>query len=224
MATRKSAAAAALAEPATEDSTVNEECALPSAPEDEDAYEGDYEGGYNDEGGEDDAEDNGEEDETTDSTKAPEQPDRLTGDELLAKAEEMKLEGKGVGQIAWACGYYSVGKNGQERVLKAQFNQALLAAQGFQLGGGVTGAGRQHRGRDRARVVSTGVLQVSQLAARQIGAEPGRVFSVEYPTGDLVGPGAQILLTMTEEIDAIRPRTRGENPEQPSTPLLGRQG
>lgn len=211
MATRKSATA--LAKPVTEDPTVNDEGALPSAPEDE----GDYEGGYNDESGEDDAE---EEDEATDSTEAPEQPDRLTGDELLAKAEEMKLEGKGIGQIAWACGYYSVGKNGQERVLKAQFNQAVLAAQGFQPGGGVTGAGRQHRGRDRARVVSTGVLQVSQLAARQIGAEPGRVFSVEYPKGDLVGPGAQILLTMTEEIDAIRPRTRGESPEQPGTPLF----
>ena len=215
MATRKSAAA--LAEPVIEDPTVNEECALPSAPEDE----GDYEGDYDDEGDEDDAEDNGEESE---AHEAPEQPDRLTGDELLAKAQEMKLQGKGIGQIAWACGYYSVSDDGKERVLKAQFNQALLAAQGFQFGGGVTGAGRQHRGRDRARVVSTGVLQVSQLAARQIGAEPGRVFSVEYPTGDLVGPGAQILLTMTEEIDAIRPRTRGENHEQPGTPLLDQQG
>jgi hypothetical protein len=154
-----------------------------------------------------------------------EQPERKTGEDLLAFAQKLKSEGRSLGDIAYAAGYYSVNAEGKERVLKSQLNQALLAAQGFLPGSETAGKASQHRGRERARVVGTGMLQVSQLACRQIGAEPGRVFSVEYPTGEFVGPGAQILLTMTEEVDEIRSRRRkGEPVEESGTPLLDQEG
>ncbi len=166
------------------------------------------------------------EDETGDEEEPDdiEQPERVTGEELLAFAKELSAKGKSLGEIAYAAGYYSVNAEGKERVLTAQLNQAILAAQGFMFAR-PDGKASLHRGRERARVVGTGMLQVSQLACRQIGAEPGRVFSVEYPTGDLVGVGSQILLTMTGEVDEIRSRRRkGQPVEEPGAPLLGAEG
>jgi hypothetical protein len=171
-----------------------------------------------------DEEQPGDETDSEEESDGVEQPERVTGEELLAFAKELSAKGKSLGEIAYAAGYYSVNAEGKERVLTAQLNQAILAAQGFMFAR-PDGKASLHRGRERARVVGTGMLQVSQLACRQIGAEPGRVFSVEYPTGDLKGPGSQILLTMTEEVDEIRSRRRkGEPVEEPGAPLLGAEG
>lgn len=143
---------------------------------------------------------------------APEPPKRISGPELLEFYAQKKAAGLNHAQIAYAAGYYSVTKTGQERVMQAQFNEAYLAAQGIETGEPAS-SGRSHAGLSKARVSGQGILLVSQLATRHVGAEPGYVFEVSYP-GD-----GQILLSPTGEIKPVVPR-KGKPVEEPGTPLL----
>lgn len=159
------------------------------------------------------------ESESEDETEASVQdesdaPVRLTGQELLDFYADRKSAGYGHAEIAFDAGYYTVTKNNQERVMMAQFNQAYLEAQGVETGGKSTGTGRSHAGLTRARVSGQGILLVSQLATRHVGAVEGSVFEVSYP-----GDGA-ILLSPTGEIKPVVPRKSKESAEQPGTPLL----
>lgn len=176
-----------------------------------------------------DLEDEGDEDEQasacsfdpTDEDDEEGEPERLTGQELLDFVAQEKEKGRTVVQMAFDAGYRMVTKDGSERTLKAQFSQALLAAQGLDFDGPGTGGGTRTRaGMKRAKANSQCLIQVSQVAARAIGVQPGSVLTIDFPTGDLVGPGAQILLTLTDEVIAITPRRRGEAPEEPGAPLL----
>ncbi len=142
----------------------------------------------------------------------PAQPARLTGDDLLAFYEAKQGIGRKHAEIAYDAGYYTVTKSGQERVTMAQFNAAMLEAKGVNTGG-KSAAGRSHAGLTKARVSGQGILLVSQLATRHVGAEPGYVFEVSYP-GD-----GQILLTPTGEVKPVVPR-KGQSEEEPGTPLL----
>jgi hypothetical protein len=147
--------------------------------------------------------------------------ERLSGQELLDFYAAKKAEGFSHSDIAYKAGYYTVTQGGQERTMTAQFNEAMLLAQGIEIGGKPAAAGRSHAGMSKARVSGQGILLVSQLATRAVGAEPGAVFSVEYPTGEFAGPGAQILLTLTDEFKPVVTRKpKGEAKEEPGTPLL----
>lgn len=197
--------------------------AAPAPVADEVMEEPAYEAPEEDEGGYDENEeiDGDTEEESTEDSGDSEEPVRKVGQELLDFVEAKTAEGRTLTDIAYQAGYYTLTKTGSERVLKAQFNQALLEAKGYDLGGRSkgTGAGRGGSGLSRARVSGSGLLLVSQLAAREVGAIPGSVFSIEYPTGDLTGPGAQILLTLTDEFREVVPRgSRSE--EESGTPLL----
>lgn len=126
------------------------------------------------------------------------QAEQLTGAELMAFYQQKLQEGCSHDEIAFKAGYYSITKTGQERVLGSRFSEALLEAQGFPVGKKRSpGGGRSHAGLTRARVSGSGILLVSQLATRNVGAEPGAVFSVEYPAD------GQILLTMTGEVKPV---------------------
>ena len=139
-------------------------------------------------------------------------PARLIGQELIDFYNEKKEAGRAHAEIAFDAGYYTVTKAGQERVMMAQFNAAILEAQGISTGGKSSGAGRSHAGLTKARVSGQGILLVSQLATRHVGAEPGAVFEVSYP-----GDGA-IVLTPTGEIKPVVPRKKSA--EEPGAPLL----
>jgi hypothetical protein len=148
-------------------------------------------------------------------------PERLSGQELLDFYAAKKAEGFSHSDIAYKAGYYTVTQGGQERTMTAQFNEAMLLAQGIEIGGKPAAAGRSHAGMSKARVSGQGILLVSQLATRAVGAEPGAVFSVEYPTGEFAGPGAQILLTLTDEFKPVVTRkSKGKVEEEPGAPLL----
>lgn len=173
----------------------------------------------------------GEEPSGADSNSEPENtgdslPDRLEGEELLAFYASQKAAGRTHQEIAYNAGYITITKDGHERVLMARFNESFLEAQGVEVGAGrPSGVGRSREGATRARVSGQGILLVSQLATRALQALPGAVFTVEYPTGDATGPGAQILLTLTDQIDPVieRKSKRGQAAgaeEQPGTPLL----
>ncbi len=145
---------------------------------------------------------------------APTEPvTRLVGAGLLAFHGEQKAAGRTHAEIAFDAGYQTITKTGQERVMIAQFNKALLEAQGIETGGGPTGPGRSHAGETKARVSGQGILLVSQLATRKIGAKVGEVFDVSYPEGGC------ILLTPTGVVEPVKPR-KSEPVEQPGTLLL----
>lgn len=144
------------------------------------------------------------------SVPAAEEPVQLTGAELMAFYQQKMSEGVSHDEIARKAGYYSITKNGHERVLRAAFGEALLEAQGFPVGKKAAPAGRNYAGFSRARVSGSGILLVSQLATRHVGAEPGAIFSVSYP-----GDGS-IVLTPTGEVKPVVRR----NVEEPGTPLL----
>jgi len=144
-------------------------------------------------------------------TEETERHERLAGKALLDFYNEKKAAGRNHYQIAYDAGYLTITKSGQERVMKAPFDKALLQAQGIDTGS-QSGPGRSHAGLTQARCSGQGILLVSQLATRHIGANPGDVFEVSYP-----GNG-QILLRPTGEVKPVIPRKRSE--EQPGTPLL----
>lgn len=151
--------------------------------------------------------------EAVETATLAEHPARLTGPELLAFYNEKKEAGRTHAQTAYDAGYYTVTKDGQERVMQAQFNAALLQAQGIETGSESTGAGRSHAGLSKARVSGQGILLVSQLATRHVLANPGDVFEVSYP-----GEG-QILLRPTGEVKPVVPR-KGKATEESGAPLL----
>jgi hypothetical protein len=155
--------------------------------------------------------------ESGESEEGAEPATRLIGEALL-QAYNAGLEKQlPYAEIAKNAGYVSVTTAGKERVMVAQFNAALLRAEGHSVGSSRGGTGRAHLGLSRARVGAQGTLLVSQLATRHIEALPGDCFSVTYP-----GSG-QILLTPTGENEPVAPRKkRGEEgeAEQPGTPLL----
>jgi len=173
---------------------------------------------------EDESAEAGEPDEDGEDEGAEGEADRLTGQELVDFVAAEKAKGRTIIQMAYDAGYRTVTKDGSERTLKAQFNQAYLEAMGFATGGTASSSGtpRTPAGMTRARTGAQNIIQVSQVAARAIGAVPGSVFAVEFPTGDFKGVGAQILLTLTDEVAPISPRRRGgqEQVEEPGTPLL----
>jgi hypothetical protein len=135
--------------------------------------------------------------------EAPEQPTPLVGGDLLAFYNQRLQEGLAHREIAREAGYFSMTEKGVERVLSTQFDRALLEAQGFPVSKGRAGSGRTHAGLSRARVSGSGILLVSQLAVRNVGAEAGAVFDVSYP-GD-----GQILLSPTGEVTPIVRRKGG---------------
>lgn len=149
----------------------------------------------------------------TPKAQEPETVSRLVGAELLAFYNEKTAAGCNYADIAFGAGYRKVTKTGQERVMKSQFANALLQAQGIDTGTSPAGPGGSHAGETRARVTGQGQLLVSQLAARKVGAQAGEVFEVSYP-----GDGC-ILLTPTGIVEPVRPR-KGEAIEKPGTPLL----
>jgi hypothetical protein len=155
-------------------------------------------------------------DESDESEEAVGPATRLTGQELLQAYSAGLEEQRPYTEIARNAGYVSVTAAGKERVMVAQFNAALLRAEGHEVGSSSGGTGRPHLGLSQARVSAQGTLLVSQLATRHIEALPGDCFAVTYP-----GNG-QILLTPTGENKPVAPRKkRGEgSEEQPGTPLL----
>jgi hypothetical protein len=139
---------------------------------------------------------------------------RISGSDLLEFYATRKAAGRTHAQIAYDAGYYTITKAGHERVMQAQFNEAYLAAQGVEIGDGSSGPGRSHAGLSKARVSGQGILLVSQLATRHVGAKPGDVYSVSYPGG------GQILLMPTDEVKPVVHRKNKSTEEQPDTPLL----
>jgi len=101
----------------------------------------------------------------------------LAGEELLKKVRE--LENLSKEEKAKACGYYTVTKNGVERVNMMKFLNALIDAEGIELDSVPSANGRGGRSASyRISVQSNGNLLIGSAYTKQMGLQPGDEFEI----------------------------------------------
>ncbi|MEA5418105.1 AbrB family transcriptional regulator [Spirulina sp. CCNP1310] len=104
-------------------------------------------------------------------------PTPLTGEELVNKVKELGSLSKD--EKAKACGYYTLTKNGIERVNMMKFLKALIAAEGIVLDGSGNGNGRGGRSASyRITVQSNGNLLIGSAYTKKMGLNPGDEFEI----------------------------------------------
>lgn len=101
----------------------------------------------------------------------------LTGEELLKKVKELGNLSKE--EKARACGYYTVTKNGIERVNMMKFLNALIDAEGIELDGKQASNGRGGRSASyRISVQSNGNLLIGAAYTTKMDLQPGDEFEI----------------------------------------------
>jgi hypothetical protein len=101
----------------------------------------------------------------------------LLGDDLLKKVKE--LENLSKEDKAKKCGYYTVTKNGIERVNMMKFLNALIDAEGIQLDTTSGANGRGGRSASyRISVQSNGNLLIGSAYTKQMNLKPGDEFVI----------------------------------------------
>jgi hypothetical protein len=101
----------------------------------------------------------------------------LTGAELVQKVKE--LDNLSKEEKARACGYYTVTKNGIERVNMMKFLNALIDAEGIELDSSSEGLGRGGRSASyKISVQSNGNLLIGSAYTKKMGLEPGDEFEI----------------------------------------------
>ena len=101
----------------------------------------------------------------------------LVGEDLLKKVKELESESKE--DKAKQCGYYTVTKNGIERVNMMKFLNALIDAEGIQLDTSSGANGRGGRSASyRISVQSNGNLLIGSAYTKQMGLKPGDEFII----------------------------------------------
>jgi AbrB-like transcriptional regulator len=109
----------------------------------------------------------------------------------MTEAENTPLKGKALVQKvkefsdltrrekARRCGYYTVGKNNQDRVNVAEFMEALLEAKGIPL---TPESGKDGRGREptyRVSVHQNGQMVIGSTYTKGMGLKPGDEFEIK---------------------------------------------
>lgn len=101
----------------------------------------------------------------------------LVGEDLLKKVKE--LENLSKEEKAKQCGYYTVTKNGVERVNMMKFLNALIDAEGIQLDTSSNANGRGGRSASyRISVQSNGNLLIGSAYTKQMNLKPGDEFLI----------------------------------------------
>jgi hypothetical protein len=101
----------------------------------------------------------------------------LIGEDLLRKVKE--LENLSKEEKAKQCGYYTVTKNGIERVNMMKFLNALIDAEGIQLDTSPSLNGRGGRSASyRISVQSNGNLLIGSAYTKQMNLKPGDEFVI----------------------------------------------
>ncbi|MCC5897895.1 MULTISPECIES: AbrB family transcriptional regulator [Oscillatoriaceae] len=104
-------------------------------------------------------------------------PNALTGNELLEKVRALGSLPKE--EKARECGYYTVTKNGVERVNMMKFLNALIDAEGIELDSKQPSNGRGGRSASyRISVQSNGNLLIGAAYTKQMGLTPGDEFEI----------------------------------------------
>lgn len=101
----------------------------------------------------------------------------LIGTDLLEKVRDLGNLSKE--EKARACGYYTVTKNGIERVNMMKFLNALIDAEGIELDSTSDGQGRGGRSASyRISVQSNGNLLIGSAYTKKMGLQPGDEFEI----------------------------------------------
>ncbi len=101
----------------------------------------------------------------------------LTGEALLKRVRE--LENLSKEEKARECGYYTLTKNGVERVNMMKFLNALIDAEGIELDGKTSQNGRGGRSASyRISVQSNGNLLIGAAYTKQMDLKPGDEFEI----------------------------------------------
>lgn len=101
----------------------------------------------------------------------------LLGEALLKKVKELESHSKE--EKARECGYYTVTKNGVERVNMMKFLNALIDAEGIELDGKQNANGRGGRSASyRISVQSNGNLLIGSAYTKQMELKPGDEFEI----------------------------------------------
>ncbi len=104
-------------------------------------------------------------------------PEPLDGENLIRKVKDLGNLSKE--EKARECGYYTVTKNGVERVNMMKFLNALIEAEGIQLDGKQNGNGRGGRSASyRISVQSNGNLLIGAAYTKQMDLKPGDEFEI----------------------------------------------
>jgi hypothetical protein len=105
------------------------------------------------------------------------QPQPLVGSTLIDKVKELGSLSKE--EKAKKCGYYTVTKNGVERVNMMKFLNALIDAEGIELDSTPNGQGRGGRSASyRISVQSNGNLLIGSAYTKKMGLKQGDEFEI----------------------------------------------
>ena len=105
------------------------------------------------------------------------QPQPLVGAKLIDKVKELGTLSKE--EKAKECGYYTVTKNGVQRVNMMKFLNALIDAEGIELDSTSNGQGRGGRSASyRISVQSNGNLLIGSAYTKKMGLEQGDEFEI----------------------------------------------
>jgi hypothetical protein len=105
------------------------------------------------------------------------QPQPLTGEDLIKKVKDLGNIGKE--EKAKECGYYTMTKNGIERVNMMKFLNALIDAEGIDLDSSNSGQGRGGRSASyKIGVQSNGNLLIGSAYTKKMGLKEGDVFEI----------------------------------------------
>lgn len=105
------------------------------------------------------------------------QPQPLVGATLIDKVKELGNLSKE--EKAKKCGYYTVTKNGVERVNMMKFLNALIDAEGIELDSTSNGQGRGGRSASyRISVQSNGNLLIGSAYTKKMGLKQGDEFEI----------------------------------------------
>lgn len=101
----------------------------------------------------------------------------LVGKALLQKVKELSEIPRR--QRAKACGYYTVTKNGKERVNLTEFYDAVLMAKGIPLDPERTKDGRGREATFRVSVHRNGQIVIGSSYTKKMGLKPGDEFEIK---------------------------------------------
>ncbi len=105
------------------------------------------------------------------------EPSPLKGEALVDKVKE--LESLSKEEKARECGYYTITKNGVERVNMMKFFNALLDAKDIELDSSANGVGRGGRSASyKISVQSNGNLLIGSAYTTKMGLHPGDEFEI----------------------------------------------
>jgi hypothetical protein len=101
----------------------------------------------------------------------------LTGPELLAEVKRLESQGIGPNALARETGYFTVKKDGTERINRSAFFEALLEAKGVVIGGiPQSAAGRKLT--FHTKVQFNGNLMIGRAYTAAAGFDPGDEFRI----------------------------------------------